>query len=92
MPCSSNNDVRVAFALGGLAGNNAHGAGFLQAALDENVRPNLISCTTGQILWVARYLDALKLGLHHRNVNILRDDLARDVAELEKFHQPDLVS
>ena len=26
-------------ALGGLAGNNAHGAGFLQAAIDAGVKP-----------------------------------------------------
>jgi len=48
----------VAFALGGLAGNNAHGAGFLQAALDKGVQPKMISCTSGQILWAYRYLVA----------------------------------
>lgn len=46
----------VAFAMGGLAGNNSHGAGFLQAALERGVRPVMISCTSGQILWVSRYL------------------------------------
>lgn len=46
----------IAFALGGLAGNNAHGAGFLQAAMDFDLKPDLISCTSGQILWVYRYL------------------------------------
>jgi hypothetical protein len=46
----------LAFALGGLAGNNAHGAGFLQAALDEGFRPDMISCTSGQIRWVYHYL------------------------------------
>ena len=49
----------VAFAMGGLAGNNAHGAGFLQAALDRGVKPMAISCTSGQILWVYRYLPGL---------------------------------
>ena len=48
--------MTVAFAMGGLAGNNAHGAGFLQAALDRGVEPLMISCTSGQILWVSRYL------------------------------------
>ncbi len=52
--------VPVGLALGGLAGNNAHGAGVLQAALDCNLQPNLISCTSGQIHWVYRYLRARK--------------------------------
>jgi hypothetical protein len=30
----------IGFALGGLAGNNAYGAGFLQAALDTRVAQN----------------------------------------------------
>ncbi|HLN32062.1 MAG TPA: hypothetical protein VK395_30305 [Gemmataceae bacterium] len=46
----------LAFALGGLAGNNAHGAGFLQAATDEGVRPAMISCTSGQIRWTYQFL------------------------------------
>jgi hypothetical protein len=47
---------KVAFALGGLAGNNSHGAGFLYAALDDVVEPSMISCTSGQIRWVYQYL------------------------------------
>jgi hypothetical protein len=47
----------VAFAVGGLAGNNAHGAGFLQGALDKGVKPAIISCTSGQILWVSKFLE-----------------------------------
>ncbi len=46
----------TAFALGGLGGFNAHGAGFLKAALEEQIRPGLISCTSGQIYYVWRYL------------------------------------
>jgi hypothetical protein len=49
----------IGFALGGLAGNNAHGAGFLQAALDTRVTPEMISCTSGQLLWVWHYLRLL---------------------------------
>ncbi|HEY5855158.1 MAG TPA: hypothetical protein VIW24_14170 [Aldersonia sp.] len=49
----------IGFALGGLAGNNAHGAGFLQAALDTSVSPEMISCTSGQLLWVWYYLRLL---------------------------------
>jgi hypothetical protein len=52
--------MTVAFALGGLAGNNAHGAGFLKAAIDWEIEPIMISCTSGQILWVSRYLHALE--------------------------------
>jgi hypothetical protein len=50
--------VSTGLALGGLAGNNAHGAGVLQATLDYDVEPELISCTSGQIHWVDRYLKA----------------------------------
>lgn len=53
---------KLAFALGGLAGNNAHGAGFLQAALDQHIKPCMISCTSGQIRWVYHYLNALQAG------------------------------
>jgi len=52
--------IMAAFAMGGLAGNNAHGAGFLKAAIDRGVEPVMISCTSGQILWVSRYLQAWK--------------------------------
>jgi hypothetical protein len=74
----------LAFALGGLAGNNAHGAGFLQAALDHNVRPALMSCTSGQIFWVYRYLLASQDPTRN-----LADFLKKDIEETERFHQPD---
>lgn len=51
-------NVEVGLALGGLAGNNAYGAGVLQAALDCNLPLDMISCTTGQIHWVDRFLKA----------------------------------
>jgi hypothetical protein len=52
-----------AFALGGLAGSNAHGAGCLQATIDkwDSRTPQMISCTTGQIFWVCVYLKYLEL-------------------------------
>ena len=56
------NNQTIAFALGGLAGNNAFGAGFLQAAIDCNVKPDLISCSSGQIFWAWKYLKALEGG------------------------------
>lgn len=50
----------IAFALGGLAGNNAHGAGFLYAALAHGITPKAISCTSGQIRTTFHYLQARK--------------------------------
>jgi hypothetical protein len=59
------------FALSGLGGNNAHGAGFLAAAQDvagpEGDRPALfsdlkmITCTSGTIASVAAYLQGQDL-------------------------------
>ncbi len=56
------NNNTIAFALGGLAGNNAFGAGFLQAALECKIKPDLISCSSGQIFWAWQYLKALPTG------------------------------
>jgi hypothetical protein len=85
--------ARTAFALGGLAGNNAHGAGFLQAALDDGVTPLMISCTSGQIYWVAEYLKAR----HEQALQPvddrdgpLRRTLAREITSLQYTGQPDL--
>lgn len=72
---------KVAFALGGLAGNNAHGAGFLQAALDHGVEPALISCTSGQIRWVLHYLKARKQA---DSTNALRKLFAQELAAIKK--------
>lgn len=55
-----NNETNIGFALGGLAGNNAHGAGFLHAALVKQVKPSMISCTSGQIHWTYLYVKALR--------------------------------
>jgi hypothetical protein len=49
-------DKVIAFALGGLGGSNAHGAGFLSAAQKMGVAPSIVSCTSGMIYWVSRYL------------------------------------
>ncbi len=51
----------IAFALGGLGGSNAHGVGFLEAARSRQVTPQLISCTSGMIYWVYRYLQGADL-------------------------------
>lgn len=76
--------ITTAFALGGLAGNNAYGAGFLQAALEHAIRPDMLSCTSGQLLWAYRYLRALPHG-----AGSLEETLAEDIAGIEPFHQPD---
>ena len=79
---------KIGFALGGLAGNNAHGAGFLQAALDIGAQPDFITCTSGQILWVHRYLEA-RVG-ETAPGDVLRERLQGDIDEIERFHQVDL--
>lgn len=48
---------KVGFALGGLGGFNAYGVGFLQAARQLQVAPDIITCTSGMIAWAARWLD-----------------------------------
>jgi hypothetical protein len=56
----------TAYALAGLGGLNAHGAGFLQAAREARQAPDLVTCTSGQILVLANYLagvEDLRTGL-----------------------------
>ncbi|MEI8395829.1 MAG: hypothetical protein WCF85_13900 [Rhodospirillaceae bacterium] len=54
-------DGKIAFALGGLGGVNAHGVGFLEAARALNIEPSIISCTSGMIARVADWLDGVPL-------------------------------
>jgi len=53
--------MRIAFALAGLGGFNAHGAGFLAAAKKWDVKPELVTATSGQILVVADWLSGKDL-------------------------------
>jgi hypothetical protein len=48
--------MAVAFALAGLGGFNAHGAGFLAAAGKWGVKPELVTATSGQIFVLADWL------------------------------------
>ncbi len=48
--------MRLAFALAGLGGFNAHGAGFLAAAARWGLKPDLVTATSGQILVLADWL------------------------------------
>lgn len=49
-------DTNIAFALAGLGGFNAHGAGFLTAARELQVTPDLITATSGQIVVLAEWI------------------------------------
>jgi hypothetical protein len=63
--------TKMAFALAGLGGFNAHGAGFLQAARDNQVEPDLVTATSGQIVVLAAYLRGeadLKKGLIDKSI------------------------
>jgi hypothetical protein len=75
-------DGKVAFALGGLAGNNAHGVGFLAAALDKKLQPAMISCTSGQIFWVSKYLECLA---GRAGSSKLRSILEAEIEKMEPF-------
>lgn len=72
----------LAFALGGLAGNNAFGAGFLQTAFENNLVPSMITATSGQVFWVYRYLQNLVLKSTAQPFRSLEDQLADDLADL----------
>lgn len=65
----------IAFALGGLAGNNAFGAGFLEAARVQGLTPSMISCTSGQIAWVYQYLQCQREGVSLRA--LLDEEIAK---------------
>lgn len=50
--------MTMGMALGGLGGFNAHDAGVLKALHDRSLHPDVITCTSGAILWVHQYLTA----------------------------------
>jgi hypothetical protein len=56
--------MRIAFALAGLGGFNAHGAGFLAAATKWDVRPELVTATSGQIMVLADWLAGRDVRTH----------------------------
>lgn len=71
----------IAFALGGLAGNNAHGAGFLHSALKHQVKPAMISCTSGQIYWTYEFLRA-----RQGEPEQLRKAFYSEIEDLHRYH------
>jgi hypothetical protein len=77
-------DQTIAFALTGLGGSNAFGAGFLQAALDCRVEPKIITCTSGMIYWTWRYLEALRAPPASR-VGVLRREIHATIRRAEPF-------
>ena len=74
----------VAFALTGLGGSNAFGAGFLQAALDCDVEPRIVSCTSGMIYWTWRYLEARRAPAAAR-AGRLRREVEDSLTTVEPF-------
>ena len=74
----SGSDKTVAFALGGLGGSNSHGVGFLAAAQEAKVDPQLISCTSGQIHWVYHYLEGSNL----------KELLANQIEQMPRLQPP----
>ena len=48
--------LELAFALAGLGGYNAHGAGFLDATKQLKLKPDLITATSGQIIVLSEWL------------------------------------
>lgn len=86
---------KMAFALGGFGGNNAHGAGFLQAALDavsldEHMKPEMITFTSGQIYWVSEYLKALPDARINKSEGALKTKLQAYLGDAEPFASRDL--
>jgi hypothetical protein len=70
--------VRVAFALAGLGGLNAHGAGFLDTARAWGITPDLVTATSGQILVLSAWLRGLDL----RHQLISSDRIADPASQL----------
>lgn len=70
-------DVRVAFALAGLGGLNAHGAGFLDTARAWGVAPDLVTATSGQILVLSAWLQGLDLRQQLISADRLRDQTSQ---------------
>lgn len=81
---TGNGNREVAFALTGLGGSNAFGAGFLQAAMDYGVRPRIITCTSGMIYWTWRYLVAQRMPPGARK-GLLRREMEQLIREAEPF-------
>lgn len=53
--------TNLAFALAGLGGFNAHGAGFLTAARELDVKPDIVTATSGQIIVLHEWLKGADL-------------------------------
>lgn len=73
--------MKTAFALGGLGGNNAHTAGFLAAANEMKVIPDVISCTSGPIFWVCEYLKG-------HDLNQYCTKMPRDRNKMQRLFDP----
>jgi hypothetical protein len=67
----------TAFALAGLGGFNAHGAGFLTAASDCGIDPDLVTATSGQIVVLADWLQGKNLEKTLIDAALARSPLAQ---------------
>ncbi|HEY0182036.1 MAG TPA: hypothetical protein VGC09_04440 [Rhodopila sp.] len=67
----------TAFALAGLGGFNAHGAGFLQAATECAVVPDIVTATSGQIVVLADWLQGKDLETSLIDPTLARSPLAQ---------------
>jgi hypothetical protein len=89
--------VSTAFALGGFGGSNLHGLGFLHAAVTKAIVPDMISCTSGQIHAVWKYLQAKdgRLSADGSDARNLEDVARAYTGEAEikpKLPYPEIVS
>lgn len=68
-------EAAVAYALGGLGGNNLFGLGFLAAAIEKDQHPVMISATSGQIYLIWLFQKARQPGRLQKDyqVNDLRE-------------------
>lgn len=69
---------RLGVALGGLGGFNAHNVGVLQAMKDADVKPDIITCTSGAIYWTWRYLAGADL----------RAEIMAQIMDENQYHRP----
>ncbi len=92
---SKRETVATAFAMGGFGGNNFHGLGFLQAAYEKELMPDMISCTSGQIDMVWKFLLAknnrLEMRYGVKDLSALAKIYRKEVEIRPKFPFPEIL-
>ncbi len=69
--------ITTAFALAGLGGFNAHGAGFLDAVSECKVVPDLVTATSGQIVLLSKWLQGESLKESILNPDLEKNSMAQ---------------